>query len=220
MYLYLTFYLIGSVMRKGSRQLSEDLTVITSKYLKEKALSSSLEVDLKLTKSANTDMKLQLAELEAKGSMYMQAREAALGCVDGKIRDGDKQLQAWIQQEIPRLLTGLPISEDDYGEYDVDDALGALGVKVPPSDDFPGSRWKEEGGRRGGAFDHFQPASREGGEGGGRGQERGRQRHFALVQALCTSKATQNKVTLLFHGYDRCLIDQICVPKCVHVLCY
>ena len=115
MYLYLTFYLIGSVMRKGSRQLSEDLTVITSKYLKEKALSSSLEVDLKLTKSANTDMKLQLAELEAKGSVYMQAREAALGCVDGKIRDGDKQLQAWIQQEIPRLLTGLPISEEHWG---------------------------------------------------------------------------------------------------------
>lgn len=173
-------------MRKATRRLSDDLASVTTKYLKERALNCSLEVDMKLTKSANKDLKQQLAALEAKGSVYIQAHEAALGCVDGKIRDGEKQLQAWIKTEIPRLLTGLPISEDDYGEYDVEDALNALGVNFRQHENFPGSRWTEEKGGRPGAFDHFSSPSRE----------QSQQRYFALAQALCTSKATQNKVML------------------------
>jgi hypothetical protein len=178
-------------MRKGTRKLSEDLNIITSKYLKEKTANSSLEVDLKYTKTANKEMKLQLAELEAKGSVYIQAREAALGCVDGKIRDGEKQLQQWFKTEIPRLLTGLPISEDDFGEYDVDDALGVLGVDSRQHENFHGSKWTDEGGRGGGSF------GRAGSD------EQSKQRHFALAQALCTSKATQNKVHIhtIVHTY-------------------
>ena len=178
--------LVCSVMRKSTRKLSEDLISMTSKYLKEKAINSSLEVDLKYTQTANKEMKLQVAAQEAKGSVFMQAREAALGCVDGKIRDGEKQLQHWFKTEIPRLLTGLPISEDDFGEYDLDDALGALGLDSTQHDNFYGSQWREE---RGGGFGQARSD---------RSEEQSKQRHFALVQALCTSKATQNKVSAAF----------------------
>ena len=168
-------------MRKGTRRLSSDLTTITAKFLKERAANSTLEVELKYTNIANKELKSQLAEMEAKGSLYVQAREAALNCVDGKIRDGEKNLQQWIKTEIPRLMTGLPISEDDYCDYDIGDALSALDIDGNEYDNFYGSKWKEN--RGGGEFDSPHGHSSQ-----------SQQRHFALAQTLCTSKATQNKV--------------------------
>jgi hypothetical protein len=173
---------------------------MTSKYLKEKSVTSELEVDLQFTRGAMRELKAHVAEVESKGGVYMQAREAALSSVDGKIRDAERQLQQWFKTEIPRLLTGLPINEEDYGgdggsAYDLQDALSALDMDSDQhqqgtggDNNFQGSKWSADVKGRG--------------AGSGSGTTRrdepttsfSRQRPYALVQALCTSKATQNKV--------------------------
>ena len=168
-----------SVMRKGNVKLSEDLISMTTQFLKEKALNTSLEVDLKYAQTSCKELKIRIAELEARGSVFIQAKDEALNTIDSKIREGEKQLQQWMKAEIPRLMTGLPISEDDFSGYDLNDALDVLGVEPMKHDNFYGSRWTEERNRD--RLDTHHDGSTH--------------KRYALIQALCTSKATQNKVT-------------------------
>ena len=57
-----------------------------------------------------------VAEQESRGSIALRAKEAALQSIDERFNFTEKNLQKWIRSELPRIVSGFPLTEDVMGD--------------------------------------------------------------------------------------------------------
>ncbi len=79
--------------------------------LKKHLLVSSVE--LAVVREERARLLLANAQLEAKGSPYYQEKEQHLFNLNDKISTIEKRFLDYVEKEVPRLLSGLPVSEID-----------------------------------------------------------------------------------------------------------
>ena len=68
-------------------------------------------------------LQVRVAELEAKGSSTLRGRDEAIHSLENKLRRAEEAMHNWFSIELPRLISGLPVTEDamphfytDYGD--------------------------------------------------------------------------------------------------------
>jgi hypothetical protein len=80
---------------------------------------------------------LRIAEQESRGSVYLQAREEAVSAVEDKLKTLEQSFYDWFRVELPRLVAGLPITEDSF-------AATELYTKFTFGDKYAGDSKKED----------------------------------------------------------------------------
>jgi hypothetical protein len=109
---------------------------------------------------------VRVAELESRGSVDIRAREDAMSTFSNKISVAEDDFKSWVRGQLPRLVSGLPVSEDCIADYYDADVYGpAAGAGLTTA---------------GGAISAQLQ------------QSLGLDRTYALTQAVCSIKAQQS----------------------------
>ena len=70
------------------------------------------EIRITLEQRQHREMQVRVAELEARGSATIRGRDEAVAALEGRIRVSEADLRKWFLSELPRLVSGLPLTED------------------------------------------------------------------------------------------------------------
>lgn len=106
----------------------------------------------------------RVAELEARGNAALRGREEASLALESRVKASEESMHRWFKAELPRLISGLPLTEDTMGlSYTLSTANGDI-------DFVPGLGFNKDAQQSAAAL--------------------GLDRTFALAQALCCSKAS------------------------------
>jgi len=57
-------------------------------------------------------LQARVAELEARGSSTIRGRDEAIAALDSKVKSAEDSMHKWFKVELPRLVSGLPVTED------------------------------------------------------------------------------------------------------------
>ena len=94
-------------------------------------------VDAKLVLAQTEAKKLQLkvAELESRGNATLRGRDEAISSLESRLGVSEESLRRWIRVELPRLVSGFPVTEDFMAsdEYGVMDGTGNIAAKLAAS---------------------------------------------------------------------------------------
>jgi hypothetical protein len=125
----------------------------------------------------------RLAEYEAKGNLSIQARETALAEFEERIRTIEDASKKWFRVELPRLLSGLPVTEEisafGYESSLYDSSARRIGSNSYGNGYGNGYGNESSEGRAPNVFEDMtncMPAM---------------DKTYALTQALCSAKAIQ-----------------------------
>ena len=126
---------LEGVLRQALIQTRADrdsLARITNKYRREKRLKAKTkerEGSFLEQKITLLQQQIALAEKEAKGSTSLRAREEASQSMEGRISESERTLKKWMKVEVPRIVTGLPLTEDVATESNVHEMITAAGLE-------------------------------------------------------------------------------------------
>eukprot|EP01038_Epipyxis_sp_PR26KG_P009211 gene9211-12422_t len=149
---------------------------ITELLRSEKKEKSLLEVKFAMKMKEWQKMRATIAEFESKGSNKLRARDNAIQALEQNLKLAEDRAYNWFKVELPRLLTGLPITEDVIGTYfdenfDPNYGLSSVGSSAHPiTNQMINSM--------------------------------GLDRTYAIAQALCSSKASQAGLEMRIAGLN------------------
>lgn len=66
----------------------------------------------------------RIAELESRGSATLRGRDEATAALEGRVKNAEESMHRWFKTELPRLISGLPLTEDTMGNFEVDSGGG------------------------------------------------------------------------------------------------
>jgi hypothetical protein len=156
--------------KKQSKLLSIEIMSLRRKVI---GLSTSQH----WARRAATKLQATVAILESKGGSYLQAKETLQRQMQEKIGTLEASFQQWFRSELPRLVAGVPIIEEDLARLPMASMTEFL--VSPPESTFAAAGHNAFG--TGGASSITDRLM----------QQAGVDRNFGLVTALCASKAAQ-----------------------------
>ena len=115
------------MLKKHLNEERERYYSLLNDVLSEKSFKN--EVDNKKLSDSIIIKKLQsqLLEYESRGSYNLQYRDEAISSIDGKINKVEESMYKWFRVELPRLISGLPVTEENLASYNNDDLIGGSG---------------------------------------------------------------------------------------------
>lgn len=146
---------------------------MTRNLYEEQSKCNAIKVEKDVLSNKCRQLQCRVAELESQvgGAMGVRVREQATAALQSRVQTVEDTLHKWFKAELPRLLSGLPINEDDISMRnmftDGDVLMYPLYSSVAASSDF---------------MIHSQSRS------------------YAMAQALCSSKAVQAAAELRAAG--------------------
>ena len=104
-----------------SQARAERDLVVRMKTKNKKTQNADRQVSLGGAESLEGQIKLLqqqafVAEQESRGSVALRAKEAAIQSIEERFVITEKNLKKWIQTELPRIVSGLPLTEDATGD--------------------------------------------------------------------------------------------------------
>jgi chromosome segregation ATPase len=108
-----------SMLRKCLSNERMKSTVSNDALTLERRANKLLEGKLSIETFKLSKIQAKLAEYEAKGTNMIRERDNAVAMLESKLKVSEESLQKFIRIELPRLVSGFPISEDAFATYDV-----------------------------------------------------------------------------------------------------
>jgi len=65
-------------------------------------------------------LQARVAELESRGSSSLRGRDEAIQSLESKLRHAEESMHSWFRNELPRLISGLPVTEDAITHFYTD----------------------------------------------------------------------------------------------------
>ena len=152
---------LKSFLRKALLDERRKLTETSSILLVERRDRKLSDIKKVFDSRKMLSMQHRIAELESRGSATLRGREEAAFMLESRIKSCEESMHRWFKVELPRLISGLPLTEDTLGvdlSANIEiDFIPGLGINMDAR--------------------HSAAAL-------------GLDRTFALAQALCCSKAS------------------------------
>jgi hypothetical protein len=117
---------LASFLKKNLVGERKKLNETTDILLKEKREKKKLELKQSIIVYDKSKLESKIAQLEAQGNSSLKGRQEAITSLDSKLKNTEEGVRKWVRVELPRLISGLPISEElmsDYStgyEYEID----------------------------------------------------------------------------------------------------
>ncbi len=108
-----------SMLRKCLSNERMKSTVATDALTVERRANKLLEGKLSIETFKVNKIQAKLAEYESKGTNMIRERDNAVAMLESKLKVSEESLQKFIRIELPRLVSGFPISEDAFATYDM-----------------------------------------------------------------------------------------------------
>lgn len=108
-----------SMLRKCLSNERMKSTVASDALTLERRANKLLEGKLSIEAFKVNKIQAKLAEYESKGTNMIRERDNAVAMLESKLKVSEESLQKFIRIELPRLVSGFPISEDTFATYDV-----------------------------------------------------------------------------------------------------
>lgn len=180
---------VVSHLRKTVASLQSQLSNRTDELSTERKNFLLCQIKYSASHQEIRKLQSQLATFETKGNSFIRAREHAVAATEARIRSAEDCLHKWFKTELPRLIAGLPISEEYMGVTADIYSAAAVNVGLGDSSDFLMSEKENRGGFASGlnsrrSTEAEMPSSKL-------ITAMGMERTYALSHALCSSKAIQ-----------------------------
>ena len=196
---------LSLLLNKTLSEQRSKVNTLTNTLLAERKSRQISETNKTLETLQLRRLQLRIADLEARGGATLRGRDEALAAVEDRIKEVEEGFHKWIQVELPRLLSGMPVDEESSAYYNI------------PQTSTQYSSYSAYSGK------NLGPGSGTGGYSEGKdnhpyGNTGSRsavpsERSYALEQSLCVCKAAQSAQelrisTLLEKNYilkERCM---------------
>lgn len=103
---------VVSVLRKALTEERSRYSQVSSDLRTERKQRLLLNIERVVEASDKRRLQSQLAALEAKGSSFLRGKEDATNSMKDKLRELESDFFNWTKIELPRLVSGLPVTED------------------------------------------------------------------------------------------------------------
>lgn len=131
---------LNALLKKALSDLRESHMKTTDRLLGEKRDKKLLELKGGLSNAQIKSLQSRLAEVDSRGTSALKAKEDALASLEARIKDIGDATKKWFKNELPRLISGLPVTEDalkfldettgdSTGRY----SYGPLGIDITSS---------------------------------------------------------------------------------------
>eukprot|EP01034_Spumella_vulgaris_P027158 gene27158-33841_t len=184
---------LESILRKALNDERTKYTACAEALRTEHRDHQILEVKRLLETSQLRKIQAQVAEYESRGSATLRGRDEAIQSLEGKLKLAEDAMFRWFKVELPRLVSGLPVTEDALADY-----FHEVNSATTPYD----FEYKQSGTdavyeEKTGSIAKQMIASL------------GMDKTYALSQALCTSKATSTAQEMRIAG----LMEKLSIHK-------
>lgn len=166
-----------SILRRSLAEERHRLLTTAVALTNEQRERKILEIKSTLSSADFRRMQARLAQSESGGSAMLLARAEAAAALGERAKGMEDTFQRWAEQELPRLLSGLPVTEDSWQLAAAESGAGPQSSKeASVLDDYRSLFGRPQTDPLG------HPAG---------GQRAGMDGRYALAQALYASKAAQ-----------------------------